>query len=107
MKKSFVLALMMLIVGPVYFAGAQSANVVKSIPMADKSTTTSSINFQIAIPELYAPHIIRENDHDAVNFSFKKSDGTTEFLFQVNKIAENQWPKIKDQLQHPFLIDHR
>ena len=88
------------------FAGAQSQSVIKSFS-ALQVPDPAAVQFTISIPDEFNSHIVRENGDNAVYYNFKKSDGTTAFLFQVNKISESQWINVKNQLSNPTLLAHR
>jgi len=89
-------------------ADAQSKNEMKLISSTSlQAPDPPAVAFAITVPDEYASHIIRENGDHAVYFQFKKSDGTTVFLFQVNKTEEAQWIKIKNQLSNPTVLAHK
>lgn len=66
-----------------------------------------SIDYAIAIPETMQTHLAIENQDNAVRYNFKKSDGTTSFLFSLNRIPEQQWLGVKDQLPNAKLCGHK
>ena len=103
-----LLAMLVLLLS-ISYADAQSESVLKKLPASDVQATTenSAVSFQVSIPGDYTSKITRENAQDAVYFNFIKSDETTQFLFQVNRISEYQWMLIKDQLNHPWILDHK
>jgi hypothetical protein len=100
--------MMLILLISFFFADAQTETAMQSInSSALESAVPPSVEFVISLPDEYSSRIVRENAENAVYFRFKKSDGNTVFLFQVNKISENQWISIKDQLVNPILLDHR
>ena len=103
-----LLALLVLLV-TISFADAQSESALNILSASDLKAASekAAVTMQVSIPGDYTSRVTRENAEDAVYFNFKKSDGTTEFLFQVNRISEYQWMLIKDQLNHPRILDHK
>ena len=103
-----LLAMLVLLLS-ISYADAQSESVLKKLSASDLQAApgNAAVNFAVSVPGDYTARITRENAPDAVYFHFKKSDGTTQFLFQVNKISEYQWMLIKDQLNHPRILDHK
>jgi hypothetical protein len=91
------------------YAGAQSENALKILSASDLKVASekAAVTFQVSIPGDYTSSVTRQNAENAVYFNFKKSDGTTQFLFQVNRISEYQWLQIKDQLSHSRILDHK
>lgn len=90
------------------FLNAQSKSSVHSIAeIVSHIPEPASVQFTISIPAEYSSTIIRENVEHGSYFWFKKSDGSRQFLFQVNKIAEGQWIGIKGQLNNPTILDHK
>ena len=88
------------------FANAQSQSESMSAG-GSQAPVVSSVQFNVSIPNDYSSYIIREEGDNAVYFKFKKSDGTSLFLFQVNKIQEGQWMLIKGQLVDPVMLAHK
>lgn len=103
-----LLAMLVLLLSITY-ADAQSESALKKLTANDMQAASenSAVAFLVSIPGDYASTVTRENAQDAVYFNFKKSDGTTQFLFQVNRISEYQWMLIKDQLSHARVLDHK
>ena len=98
MKKqllNFSAALMMfLIIITISLAGAQP-------PKHPDPVAPSAVKLSVFIPEELTSSIVQQNADDADNavyFKFKKSDGNTEFLFQVNRVTYTEWHQIKNQL---------
>ncbi|MEO6167653.1 MAG: hypothetical protein ABIO46_07070 [Chitinophagales bacterium] len=90
------------------FMNAQSKSSVNSIAeIVSQLPEPASVQFIISIPAEYSSTIIRENVENGSYFWFKKSDGSKQFLFQVNKISEGQWIGIKGQLNNPVILDHK
>lgn len=91
------------------YADAQSESALKTLSASEvkAASENAAVAFLVSIPGDYTSRVTRENAEDAVYFKFKKSDGTTQFLFQVNRISEYQWMQIKDQLSHPRILDHK
>ena len=91
------------------YADAQSESALRKLSANDveAASENAAVSFLISIPGDYTSKVTRENAEDAVYFNFKKSDGSTQFLFQVNKISEYQWMLIKNQLNHPRILDHK
>ena len=69
--------------------------------------TSSTVQFSITIPESFSSSIIREETETVVNFNFKKADGTTSFLFSVNKIATADWMNVQAQLVNAKVLDNK
>ena len=69
--------------------------------------TNVTVQFSISIPETLNSAIVREETETAVNFNFKKADGTTSFLFSVNKIPANDWMKVQAQLSDAKVLDNK
>lgn len=63
--------------------------------------------YAIAIPETLNTYITKETVDNSVRYLFKKSDGTTQFLFAVTKVSEQQWMLIKDQLTNATMQAHK
>jgi hypothetical protein len=103
-----LLAILVLLL-TISYADAQSESALKILSAKDLQAApeNSAVAFLVSIPGDYTSRVTRENAQDAVYFNFKKSDGTTEFLFQVNRISEYQWLLIKDQLNHARILDHK
>ena len=91
------------------FAHAQSESALNTASARNvmAASEKAAVTFLVSIPYDYTSKVTRENAEDAVYFKFIKSDGTTQFLFQVNRISEYQWMLIKDQLSHPRILDHK
>lgn len=105
-QASFLMTMMLIIT--FNFSDAKSASRPEtSAAIALQSPQPPTVQFMISIPEDYASRIVRENGDNACYFRFKKTDGTFEFLFQVNKVSEIQWLSIKDQLNSPTILDHK
>lgn len=104
---SFLTILVLLIT--ISFADAQSESALKILSASElkAASENAAVTLQVSIPGDYTSRVTRQNAEDAVYFNFKKSDGTTQFLFQVNRISEYQWMQIKDQLNHPRILDHK
>jgi len=109
MKKFISIGATVLLLSSAFiFAGAQTANSMKSLPASEATAPEpASVQFLISIPDEFTSHIIRENGQDAVYFKFKGSNGGTDFLFQVSRISELQWLQVKSQLAHPVILDHK
>lgn len=80
--------------------------------MANAGTTFQRFDpgvgdFSIAIPETLNAYLVKETTDNSVHYKFKKSDGTTQFLFAVNKVTEQQWLAIKDQLTNASVQAHK
>ena len=88
------------------FSNAQSQTAVKSATVLE-NYTAPSFAFSVSIPDEFSPKVIRENVENSTYFKFKKSDGTTVFLFQVSKIPETQWLTVKNQVPGAKLVAHR
>jgi len=71
------------------------------------SASSGSVLFSIAIPDQWSSSIIRENADNGVNFRFKKSDGTTVFLFSVNKVTADVWMSVRDQIPNHKILDSK
>lgn len=105
--RSFSMAILMLII-TFNFLNAQPKSSINSITeIVSGVPEPASVQFTISIPAEYSSTIIRENVENGSYFWFKKSDGSGQFLFQVNKIAEGQWIGIKGQLNNPTILDHK
>ena len=104
-----LLALLVILLLSITYADAQSESALKKLTANDvqAASENSTVAFLVTIPGDYASTVTRENAQDAVYFNFKKSDGTTQFLFQVNRVSEYQWMLIKDQLSHARILDHK
>jgi hypothetical protein len=87
-------------------SNAQSQSSVKSVTVLE-NYTAPSFSFSVSIPDEFSQKVIRENVDNSTYFKFKKSDGTTLFLFQVSKIPETQWLTVKDQVPGAKLVAHR
>ncbi len=72
-----------------------------------QTINNGALQFSFAIPDQWSTQLIREESDHAINFKFKKSDGTTIFLFSVNKVSETTWMSIKDQLENFKMVDHK
>ncbi len=80
---------------------------VNAIANAKPVVTTATVQFSIAIPETLSTSIVREETETAVNFNFKKEDGTTSFLFSVNKIAAADWMNLQSQMANAKVLDNK
>lgn len=80
---------------------------VNAIANAKPVVTTATVQFSIAIPETLSTSIVREETETAVNFNFKKEDGTTSFLFSVNKIAAADWMNLQSQIANAKVLDNK
>ncbi len=70
----------------------------------------SPVTFSVSIPGQLNTKVVQQNATDgesAVYFNFKKTDGTTAFLFQLNKVSEYQWIQLKDQLTDSKILLHK
>jgi len=67
----------------------------------------NDVRFTIEIPEQWNNYIVQESSGDGINFKFKKADGSKEFLFSINKISDQQWIVIKEQLGNAKLLAHK
>ena len=67
----------------------------------------TAIDYGIAIPADLLSRLEIENHDNTVRYNFKKSDGTSCFLFSLNRIAEQQWLGVKDQLPNAKLCGHK
>ncbi|HAP01317.1 MAG TPA: hypothetical protein DCQ93_05260 [Bacteroidetes bacterium] len=76
----------------------------ESVPPVGNSTT---VQFTISIPDEVSSSISRVDAENEVDFYFKKQDGSDVFLFSVNRVSENLWVNIKDQVGSYQLLDHR
>ena len=74
---------------------------------ANPVVTNVTVQFSISIPEPLNSSIEREETETAVNFNFKKADGTTSFLFSVNKISSDDWMNVKAQLANAKVLDNK
>ena len=109
MKKFISIGAFVLLISTTFiYADAQSVSSVNTSSVTEgTAAVTPAVQFLISIPDDYSSQIIRENGDNAIYFKFKKSNGGTVFLFQVNKISESYWMLIKNQLAHPVVIDHK
>ena len=108
MKKLLSLPIIILMMAITFsHTSVQSQNSVKTVSLSSVTAPEPSVQFSISIPSRYADQIVRENADNTVFFYFKKSDGTNVFLFQVSRIDENQWVKIKEQLVQPTILAHK
>ena len=100
---------MLVLLLTISYADAQSESALKKLSASDvqAASENAAVKFLISIPGVYTSRVTRENAEDAVYFNFKKTDGTTQFIFQVNRVSEYQWMLIKDQLNHPRILEHK
>ena len=74
---------------------------------ANPVVTNVTVQFSISIPASLNSSIEREETETAVNFNFKKADGTTSFLFSVNKISTDDWMNVKAQIANAKVLDNK
>lgn len=86
---------------------AQLTGSVQEVSIAAGAPQPPAIRHLIYIPDDISPRIVQKNGDNSVNYLFRKSDGTTAFLFQVSRISENQWLHIRNQLSDPLLLEHK
>ena len=94
---------MMILLFVVLVSGTNS----NALPSVNPVVTNVTILFSISIPESLNSSIVREETETAVNFNFKKADGTTSFLFSVNKISASEWMNMKAQLANAKVLDNK
>ena len=67
----------------------------------------STVQFSVSIADQWSTMITRKETDNMVVFSFKKADGTAEFLFSVCRIADADWVNVKDALSGAHVIEHK
>ncbi len=80
---------------------------VNAISIVEPVVSSTTVQFSIAIPEALGISIVREETETAVNFNFKKADGTNSFLFSVNKMAATDWLNLQSQLVNAKVLDNK
>lgn len=93
----------LIILVAMFFSSVVSAKSFSTMPVF----TNSTVQFSISIPDQFSSFIVREENENTVNFSFKDKAGKTAFLFSVNKISVNDWFTLKEQLSNYQVLENR
>src|SRR5215831_4613307 len=68
---------------------------------------SNTLQFSIAIPEFCKSSIIREDQPGMTVFKFANGNADPVFLFDISRIQDQDWAKVKDQIPNAKLLDHR
>jgi hypothetical protein len=71
------------------------------------STDPGIGQYAVSIPDNVQQYVVKETSENSVRYTFKKSDGTQQFLFSITKVPEMQWLTIRDQIPNTTMIAHK
>jgi len=83
-------------------AGAQSQN-----HSAGDPPPPGLLQFSISIPDAMQSQITRQDFENQSIFSFKNENGKTAFLFSVNKVTDQQWLSIKQDVKNYTILENQ
>ena len=77
---------------------------VASLPVFAANPDPGVGEYTISIPSNVQAHLVSETLDNRVVYKFKKSDGSAQFLFSINKLDYDQWAKVLEQIPNATLL---
>ena len=79
-------------------------SIIAASPSAFAMADPGIGSYTIAVPDEVESHIVKEEADNAVYYKFKKADGSTAFLFSIQRVSYEQWSVVREQLHNIKLL---